>query len=211
LASHQKATNDTSAPQPGYAYARTKMKAKPLSMVPKLEAFEQKIAENCGIPYFNIGVHPVLYRSDRDSMGDHADDDQGEEIIFCGVVECRIPRRVKINVMERLAPPKHGDEIVEIILKTGDCYEMNGEMQKSYSHAVPKVTLKHSTAEVDRKKLRRICVVLRNGIEKHLEKDNGHLVQDFLTPSKPVKYTFGSIPGELSNSSRMNVVSMVGL
>ena len=140
----------------------------------------------------------------QDSMGDHADDDQGEEVIFCAIVQCSEPRRVRINVMKRVLQQhgcgmhQEGDEIIEIFLKTGDAYEMCGEMQKWYSHCVPKVTAKselESNGELLLETQRRISVILRKGQERYIQKDNGKLAED-LMPSKPVEYKFGSVAGE---------------
>ena len=68
------------------------MKARPLSKVPKLQQLSKELATLRQIPpigndsaseeegaiegKWNIGIHPVLYRDSKDSMGDHADDDQ---------------------------------------------------------------------------------------------------------------------------------------
>ena len=65
------------------------MKARPLSMLPRLEKVAEELAVKRNIPgrHWNIGIHPVCYRCDRDGMGDHADDDQGETRIFCLLVD----------------------------------------------------------------------------------------------------------------------------
>mmetsp|Transcript_19871 Transcript_19871/g.32055 ORF Transcript_19871/g.32055 Transcript_19871/m.32055 type:complete len:126 (-) Transcript_19871:142-519(-) len=64
LSSHEKATFDPTdmVPQPGYQYAQTVMKAKPLGSVPKLQKLSQRIALMRNVQYWNIGCHCVLYR-----------------------------------------------------------------------------------------------------------------------------------------------------
>ena len=68
------------------------MKARPLSKLPKLQRLSKELATLRKLPLsgdksatekegtkegkWNIGIHPVMYRDNRDSMGDHADDDQ---------------------------------------------------------------------------------------------------------------------------------------
>jgi hypothetical protein len=243
LDSHEKATDDRSLPQPGYAYAQTRMKAYPLANMPKLHQLTKAVEKDRNIDHFNIGAHCVLYRDNRvssgdqrikrrprllltfpsacadptfsqDSMGDHADDDQGEEVVFCAVIHCAMPRKVRINVMKRLAqnngkaPHQEGDEIIELFLKTGDCYEMDDIMQQSYSHCIPKVTVKSEfgcheevmSPEEQRRRFERISVVLRKGQERFFERDNGHLVEN-LMPSQPVTYTFGQIRGEFGDNA----------
>ncbi|KAL3901976.1 MAG: hypothetical protein SGARI_005987 [Bacillariaceae sp.] len=184
------------------------MKAYPLSNLPKLQQLSRAVAADRNIDYFNIGTHCVLYRDNTDSMGDHADDDQGEEVIFCAVVQCSMPRKVRINVMKRHVQQsgnQEGDEIIEVFLQSGDCYEMDGVMQKSYSHCIPKVTIKSemgspeeeaTTPEERRRRFQRLSIILRKGQEQYFNKDNGRLVND-LSPKPPIKYTFGHMEGRL--------------
>ncbi|VEU40669.1 unnamed protein product [Pseudo-nitzschia multistriata] len=76
---HENATdNFENGAQPGYRYTNITMKARPLSALPNLQRMSKQLAKMRNIPSekWTIGVHPVLYRDNRDSMGDHADDDQ---------------------------------------------------------------------------------------------------------------------------------------
>jgi len=99
-----------------------------------------------------------------------------------------------------------------------DAYEMNGKMQESYSHCIPKKTdsgtnpnddktqkaqgsdtgmnattnnEEHNTSRTSTK--RRICVVLRTGQQRYFKKDTGIACND-LSPRKPIVYKIGDIP-----------------
>mmetsp|Transcript_8259 Transcript_8259/g.24431 ORF Transcript_8259/g.24431 Transcript_8259/m.24431 type:complete len:147 (-) Transcript_8259:15-455(-) len=113
------------------------MKARPLSSVRNLQELSRELAKFRNVPggKWNIGVHPVLYRDNRDSMGDHADDDQGETRILCVLLDSPpTPRKVVIKVFDRLTGGKgnknreyqNGDEVIELRLRPGDAYEMDG-------------------------------------------------------------------------------------
>ncbi|KAG7370548.1 2OG-Fe(II) oxygenase superfamily-domain containing protein [Nitzschia inconspicua] len=201
---HEKATQDDSEPQPGYAYAQTTMKARPLSMAPKLQDLSRSIAKDRNLEYFNIGVNCVLYRDNTDSIGDHTDDDQDEERIFCAVIQCAVPRKIQINTLSKYSKTlQHGDEIFDIFLQTGDCYEMDGQMQEYYSHSVPKVhwSDKKNKDRTDQDPFERISVVLRHGTEKYMKKDNGKVVQDIFKPKPTIRYTMGPIENIVENLS----------
>jgi hypothetical protein len=111
---------------------------------------------------------------------------------------------------------QEGDEYIELQLKPGDAYEMDGPMQESYSHCVPKDhqhpprdgNKKEKSINNDDDKVsenmvkndsngkaiakRRICVVLRTGQQKHFLKDSGENCTD-LSPRKGVTYHVGDI------------------
>lgn len=74
---HEKAT-DGETVQPGYKYRSTRMKAISYKGFPSLEGVSKKTAKHCSVPYWNIGVNAVCYRDGNDSIGYHADNDQGE-------------------------------------------------------------------------------------------------------------------------------------
>lgn len=70
-------------------------------------------------------------------------------------------------------------------------------MQEFYSHCVPKD--QHDYEGDDRidknsknEQIRRICVVLRTGQQKHFERDTGESCID-LSPRKPISYHHGNI------------------
>ena len=69
---HEDATDDFQHQQPGYKYGHTTTKARPLSVLPKVEAVSQSLAKKCGVKKWTIGVNPVLYRGRNDKMGQHA-------------------------------------------------------------------------------------------------------------------------------------------
>mmetsp|Transcript_10962 Transcript_10962/g.27763 ORF Transcript_10962/g.27763 Transcript_10962/m.27763 type:complete len:123 (+) Transcript_10962:166-534(+) len=113
------------------------MKARPLSSMPKLQQLSKDMAVLRNIPNgkWNIGVHPVLYRDNKDSMGDHADDDQGETRILCLLLDSPpAPRKVVVKVFDKLTGGRRerdrvhqdGDEFIELRLRPGDAYEMDG-------------------------------------------------------------------------------------
>lgn len=200
---HKNASGNFEEEQPGYRYAKITMKARPLSSLPVLKKLSKRISKRRAIKSWNIGVQPVLYRDNTDSLGDHSDDDQGETCVFCAVVLCDIPRKVRINVFGRDTKAnghREGDEVIEMFLRTGDAYEMDGKMQQFYSHCIPKTT----SFPQDMGKgwfnkgygmpsRNRICVVLRRGKKKKFSRDSG--IAATLEPKRPFEYTFGNLQG----------------
>jgi alkylated DNA repair dioxygenase AlkB len=178
-------------PQPGYRYASISMKARPLSLLPNLDAVSKDLAKMSGVRDWNIGVNPVLYRADRDHMGNHADDDQGERIILCLiVVSPQRVRRVHIRPLKFLKG-RDGDEKIDLFLEPGDAYEMNGLMQFFYSHSVPQPPVcLYDTINNDDES-RRLSVVFRTGDQVIIDKDSGRERLD-LSPRPIQTYTFGS-------------------
>jgi hypothetical protein len=54
-------------------------------------------------------------------MGAHADDDQGERVIFCLVVSSpKKARRVRIVPKEKCDDMEENDECIELLLSEGD-------------------------------------------------------------------------------------------
>jgi alkylated DNA repair dioxygenase AlkB len=156
---HRDATSDfSSQAQPGYEYSQIKMKARALSLFPQLETLSHDIGQLRNVQHWDIGIDTILYRDWKDSMGDHADNDQGETKVFALIVETPpTPRVVRVNVFRKLTEctigtvtgdcnhtrrrmhiRQDGDEIIELHLHRGDAYEMDGTMQLSYSHGVPR-------------------------------------------------------------------------
>jgi hypothetical protein len=80
---HEDATADFDQPQPGYDYARIKMKARPLNNFPMVKALAEKSAADLLIRKrkWDIGAHIVFFRDGQENMGAHSDDDQGEQCI----------------------------------------------------------------------------------------------------------------------------------
>jgi hypothetical protein len=79
---HKNATRGEEAAQPGYMYGSTRMKAMSFFGFPRLRCVSEQMAELCSVEYWNIGVNAVIYRDGNDSIGFHADNDQGEEKIL---------------------------------------------------------------------------------------------------------------------------------
>jgi alkylated DNA repair dioxygenase AlkB len=78
---HEKATKGETE-QPGYKYRSTRMKAISYKGFPSLKRVSKQTAKHCSVPYWNIGVNAVCYRDGNDSIGYHADNDQGEDTIL---------------------------------------------------------------------------------------------------------------------------------
>lgn len=185
---------------PGYRYGAVTMMARPLWEVPQMQQLAKDIAQTClgtdgndkenrrqdGCPW-NIGVHPVFYRNGLDRIGAHADDDQGETLIVSAIVLQDRPRKLVIRPKQMRA-----EEKVELLLGAGDVYEMDGEMQKWYTHELPPLPgIDPGMATCAGK---RMSIVLRRGVERKFTKDNGEDVEDLLRPlRKP--YSFGPVRG----------------
>ena len=71
-------------------------------------------------------------------MGDHADNDQGEQVILALLVDSptTMARKVTIRPFAWLER-RDGDKQIELFMQPGDAYEMDGKMRESYSHSVP--------------------------------------------------------------------------
>ena len=225
---HENATKVFSHTQPGYHYSTVKMKARPLSVLPKVQKLSKYVANICKIKNneWTIGVNPIIYRSGNDRMGDHADDDQGEKVILALVVNTPsnnihfgkshgVSRRTVIRPFKRLKLEK-GDEYIELFLGKGDAYEMNGEMQNYYSHSVPpnknRTSVSHgdnnttSEASLDQS---RIVIVFRVGDCVMFKDDNGTPYKD-LRPQKKPPLQFGNMQTLIEGYvySRHELISM---
>ncbi|CAJ1931798.1 unnamed protein product [Cylindrotheca closterium] len=188
---NDKATCDEFALQPGYRYARVTTKARPLSQSPLLASLSKKLAAASGIDRWNIGVSPVLYRDSKDGMGGHADNDQGETLILCLVLASPDEARpVVITPNPKESKLQDGDEKIELILRAGDAYVMDGEMQKYYLHSVPKRN--RDEEEQDHADKRRISVVFRAGDEVFVKRDSGRPCKNLSAKPRPTQ-TFGRI------------------
>lgn len=118
---HEEATDNFEDKQPGYSYSQVCVKARPLRKLPLLESLSKELAVFSKVESWNIGVNPVLYRGSNDSMGEHADDDQGEEVILCLIVSSpKKTRRIRIRPQARGEEGENGDECMELILSEGD-------------------------------------------------------------------------------------------
>lgn len=124
--------DDDSTKSPGYKYGTITMKARPLCLLPHLENLSTELKHHCDVGCWNVGVDVVAYRDGRDSIGFHADNDQGEELILTALVTSPPkPRRVVFKRMpkdgEKSTHLRHGHEEIELCLGAGDAYSMDGE------------------------------------------------------------------------------------
>jgi hypothetical protein len=124
---HQDATEKFDDLQHGYKYGGITMKARPLSMLPRLQSLACSLERLCNVPYWNIGVNPVYYRDGNDYMGFHADDDQDEKCIMTILTSSPLsPRKILIRQGKRKVGLETGDVEVELYLSAGDGYCMDG-------------------------------------------------------------------------------------
>jgi 2OG-Fe(II) oxygenase superfamily len=135
---HENATTKFEDAQPSYIYKQVRMKARPLEDMPNLRKLSRRIErcvkeqysgyyDNVG-PFWNVGVNEVLYRSSKDAIGFHADNSQGETLIFTLIVHCPDERKVVIRTAKhnKTKTIELGDEEIEIYLKAGDGYSFDG-------------------------------------------------------------------------------------
>jgi hypothetical protein len=144
------ATETRSDPQPGYGYGygQVRMKSLPLPIMKEVnklaDRLERKyrsllrrngviVGEGC---FWNIGVDCIIYRDGRDSMGDHADDSQGEELIVTVLVSSPVDsirgRMVYIKPAGQTRSGntkiiEDGDVEIMLFLKASDSYAMDGK------------------------------------------------------------------------------------
>ena len=115
---------------PGYSYHGVSMKALPLNKAPPVEKLAARLGMEFELPNndWNIGVDLLLYRDGKDKMGYHADDTQGEQLILTVVVETDERRVFKVRPKKHKHENyRHGDENVELVVRQGDGYRMNGK------------------------------------------------------------------------------------
>ncbi|GAX13927.1 hypothetical protein FisN_5Lh168 [Fistulifera solaris] len=180
---HKQAKDDFKAPNPGYDYRVAKMKAFPLKRVKGIEQMWDRALEICQVGDFRIGANVIYYRGSNDRIHYHADDNQGESVIFAVVVNAsRSGRCVSIKVKEK--GPEDGDSEYKIFPGSGDAYLMDGLMQQNYIHAVlPKKNLEDGCSDP---REARVVVIFRDGLQKTLKEDTGTPIYD-LRPPPPLK------------------------
>ncbi|KAL3927363.1 MAG: hypothetical protein SGBAC_013116 [Bacillariaceae sp.] len=188
---HENATDDFKALQPGYSYAKVWVKARPLSKLPLLERLAKDLADWFGVKSWNIGVHPVLYRGSNDSMGEHADDDQGEEKILCLIVSSpKGPRCVRISPKAKGEAAEIGDERLDLMMSPGDAYLMDKQMQQHYFHSVPKTT--NTVVSEDSF---RLSIVFRTGSDFMQWQDSGQPCENLAPKARPLQLFGNGILG----------------
>lgn len=194
---HREASDDASAPQPGYRYAQTTLKALPLHHLPNIGLLSEVMAELCEVDEWNIGVNPICYRSGVDRIGKHADNDQGESTIATVVIEGPRNRPRTLVVEPQTKKDKkdysHDDERIELFLRPGDVYLMDKAMQANYVHFLPK-TEDPEQGDGNAEQQRRLAIVFRDGDLRKFARDSGEPVHN-LTPNPKRVYQFGDIKG----------------
>ena len=85
-------------------YGTITMKARPLYLLPHLQHLSNGLKSQCDVHCWNVGVDIMAYRDGRDSIGFHADNDQGEELLLTVLVTSPPkPRRVVFKRMPKMA------------------------------------------------------------------------------------------------------------
>lgn len=92
--------------------------------------------QNCLGDFWTIGVDAILYRNGQDSMGFHADDDQGEQLIVTAIISSSSGEASRfIRFRRKRRGSKHYnagknlrslDFELEMCLQAGDVYSMDG-------------------------------------------------------------------------------------
>lgn len=127
---HQDATENFEEDQPCYRYNNIVIKARPLTKCPNLQKLYEKTKKDCNLQKWKIGANVVVYRDGKDHMGLHADDDQGESMIFTVILRTsQKGRGVVVEPRKETIgrPFTHGDVRYEFFPEAGDAYRMNGE------------------------------------------------------------------------------------
>jgi hypothetical protein len=119
------------------------------------------------ILFWNACIDFLMFRNGRDHVQAHSDDSQGEEDVVSVIVQCEHDRVVKFMPID----PMSTLPVFKLLLKTGDLYRMNGNLQKVYKHSVEPVV----GQEVDS----RIVMILRHGILATAENDSGYPIENF--------------------------------
>jgi len=169
--------NSTKRGRPGYQYDGITMMAQPMSQVPQVEQLARDLAELYRLPEkeWNIGANLVCYRTGEDNMIWHSNCDQGEVLILCIVVESRNCTRPILIRPKGHNPLQDGDEEIIVFVGQGDAYEMDGQMQLSYEHCMPK--------KEDDPNAKRTVVVFRHGRAASVMMDSG--ISIFAEPVTP--------------------------
>jgi len=170
-------------PANGYMYHGVKMKSRPLAELHHISQLATTLADRFRTSEFNIGLDLVVYRNGKDSIGWHADNTQGEQIIASLLIDSPCPARticIKPNNI-----PRDGDEAIELYPTSGDMYQMDAKMQEGYLHSIPRATTETK---------RRMVIVFRHGQPKKVDSDLGVQIKSLLPPTdRRVHYKFGTL------------------
>ncbi len=176
----------------GYQYGRVQMEGNALSSLPVISMVAKRLATKFKLKNneWNIGCHLVLYRSGKDSIGWHADDTQGEDVVASLTVNGPTGNARTI-CFQPASSPEDGDQQLELFPMIGDVYTMDKRVQEYYVHAM----MKTKEPNEENCNFQRMSIIFRNGEAKTC-KDNGWHVED-CSPSKPNEYVFGNMTGAL--------------
>ena len=148
------ATEDKASTTTGYKYHGVQMTASHyISQVPELKEASRR-AKQCFYDKsitWNQGCDVILYRNGNDKIGYHADDTQGESVIFCVVVETQTQAGEEVRALH-VKPDltkgskrdkgklKRTDVELEIWADEGDAYSMDGtyEIVRASSLCLPR-------------------------------------------------------------------------
>lgn len=153
--------------RPGYIYDGVTMMAQPMSRVPEVESLGRDLAELYRLPdkEWNIGANLVCYRTGEDHMAWNSNCEQAEVLILCIIAESKNCTRPILIRPKGHLPLQDGDEEIIVFVGQGDAYEMDGQMQLSYEHCMPK--------KEDDTTAKRSVVVFRHGATTIVTYDTG--------------------------------------
>lgn len=195
--------NDCKSGSPYYRYGSTTLRASPVSHHKNIHAFSEAMKQVAGVDKWGIGLNPIVYRSNSDYIGKHSDNAQGETTIMTAILAQESERALVIEPKVDKKQSKRalqgtsdqgcvGAEKIRLILKEGDVYCMDGEMQENYVHSLPKMnTGKNDDSDSPK---RRFVIVFRDGQFLTDDRvDRGKPVPNLEPPPK-LNLTFGEIP-----------------
>ena len=112
-----------------YQYHNIRMKAvATIDSITSVDKISNTAAEACGLKEgWNIGCDVILYRNFQDKIGAHADDTQGETVVFCAIIASEAVANSKHDIRAlKVVVKTTGDEEFLILAGRGDAYEMDG-------------------------------------------------------------------------------------
>jgi len=164
------------SPAPGYVYSDVTMKAEALSLVPEVQSLANDLATLYNLPddKWNIGAELAIYKDGNDHYDWHADDTQNEALVLSIMTESsQSSRPILIRPKRNDGVFQEGDEEIFIFAGQGDAYEMDGRMQASYEHCLPR-----KDGDFDAKKS---MVVFRHGSATSVLFDTGTAIEKLAT------------------------------
>jgi hypothetical protein len=93
-----------------------------------MRTLSENAANSCNmLPTWSTGCDVLLYRDCHDKIGFHADDTQGETVIFCAVVLSEHRRCLHILPAGKRKDYANKDMQVKLYADQGDAYAMDGK------------------------------------------------------------------------------------